>query len=195
MAHLLEKKNILAPESRRKKDRSSRSENKERCHALVAGSSNSSSFIIDSKASRHMAFVKDFFTSMYLDSGRTVRMGDDLDIQAKEIGRIDLEDGYFNNILFVPVLAANLLSMYQMTHTGQAKRVTFTPDEVEIAEISSNKVVALGYADHQDRMYKFSHFLPYSRGNVLLTHANKESKLWHERFSHINYRYLHTLSK
>ena len=59
-------------------------------------------------------------------------MGDDSEIQAKGIGRIDLEDGYFNNVLFVPDIEANLLSVYQMDHTGESKRVTFTPDTVEI---------------------------------------------------------------
>ena len=61
---------------------------------------------------------------------------------------INLEDGYFNNVLYVPDLEANMLSVYQMKHTGESKRVTFTPYEVEIAKISSNKVVASGYADH-----------------------------------------------
>ena len=87
-------------------------------------------------------------------------MGDDSEIQTKGIDKIDLEDVYFNNVLFVPELVANLLLVYQMIHTGEAIKVTFTPYIVEIAEISSNKVVALGFVDYQARMYKFSHFLP-----------------------------------
>ena len=70
---------------------------------------------------------------MYLDSGPTIQMGDDSEIQSKGIGRIDLKDGYFNNVLFVLDLEVNLLSVYQMTHTGESKRVTFSPDIVEIA--------------------------------------------------------------
>ena len=77
MEHLLEKNNIPVPEGSRKKDGGSGSKNKERFHALVAGSSDSSSFIIDSGASRNMASVKYFFSSMYFDSGPNVRMGDD----------------------------------------------------------------------------------------------------------------------
>ena len=68
MAQLLEKNNIPVPEGARKKDGSSGSDNKERCHALVVGSSDSSSFIIDSGASSHMASVKYLFTSMYSNS-------------------------------------------------------------------------------------------------------------------------------
>ena len=53
----------------------------------------------------------------------------------------------------------------------------------------------MGVDDHDLRMYKFSHFLPYSQGNALLSHANETRKLWHERYGHLNYRYLQTLSK
>ena len=77
MVQLLEKNNIPALEGVRKKDGSSRYDKKERCHALVVGSLESSTFIIDSRTSRHMASIKEFFTSMYLDSGPTIRMGDD----------------------------------------------------------------------------------------------------------------------
>ena len=44
-------------------------------------------------------------------------------------------------------------------------------------------------------MYKFSHFLPYSQGSALLSHANDTKKLWHEMFGHLNYRYLQEISK
>ena len=73
-----------------------------------------------------MASVKYFFTSMYSNSGPTVQMGDDSYIHAKGILRTDLEDGYFNNVLFVLDLVANILLVYQMNHTREAKRVTFT---------------------------------------------------------------------
>ena len=94
-------------------------------------------------------------------------MGDEYEIHTKGVGRIDLDHGYFNDVLYVPNLISNILPVYQMTHIGESKRVTFTPNEVEIAEILYKKVVALGYADHQARMYKFSKFLPNSIGQAL----------------------------
>ena len=66
---------------------------------------------------------------------------------------------------------------------------------MEIVKISNNKVVAMGVVYHQDRMYKFSHFLPYYRGKALLSHANESNNLWHDRFSHMNYKYLQSLNK
>ena len=98
-------------------------------------------------------------------------------------------------MLYVPYLATNLLPVYQMTHTGEEKRVTFTPDMVEIAEISIDQVIAIGYANHHERMYKFSNFLPTSNDQDILSHANETSKLWHERFGHMNYKYLQELHR
>ena len=91
----------------------------------------------------------------------------DLDILAKGIGRINLDNGYFNNVLFVPALAANLLSSFQTNYTDSAKGMTFTQEDVKIYEFSTRKVIAIGVADHESKMYKFPHFLPYSSTNVL----------------------------
>ena len=82
-----------------------------------------------------------------------------------------------------------------MTHIGSPKKFIFSPDEVEITEISSGKVIAKGVANHTSKVYMFSHFLPYSNPSALLIHANEASKLWHERFGHLNYKYLYDLSE
>ena len=81
-----------------------------------------------------------------------------------------------------------------MTHTGSPMKVIFSPNDVEITEISNGKVIAKGVVDHTWKVYKFSHFLPYSNPSSLLIHANEASKLWHERFGHLNYKYLSDLS-
>ena len=47
-------------------------------------------------------------------------MGDDSEIQTKKVDRIDLEHGDSNDVIYVPDLVANLLLVYQMTHTGEA---------------------------------------------------------------------------
>ena len=71
----------------------------------------------------------------------------------------------------------------------------FTPHMVEISEISTDQVIAVGYANHHERMYKFSNFLPTSSDQALHSHANEVSKLWNERFGHMNYRYLQALHR
>ena len=66
-------------------------------------------------------------------------------------------------MLFVPSLASNMLSVYQMTHTGSPKRVIFGPhDSVEITYISTRNIKAKGVANHASKAYEFSHFMPPS---------------------------------
>ena len=57
-------------------------------------------------------------------------MGDDSTIISKGQGTIKLENDSFFNVLYVPSLASNLLTVYQMTHTKVPKRVTFIPNYV-----------------------------------------------------------------
>ena len=63
------------------------------------------------------------------------------------------------------------------------------------SQISSGKFIAKGVANHAQKVYMFSHFLPYSNPYALLILANKASKLWHEIFGHLNYKYLSDLSE
>ena len=57
-------------------------------------------------------------------------MGDDSDILAKGIDKINIDNGYFKNVLFVPYLGAILVSLYKMKHTGWTKRLKFTQYDV-----------------------------------------------------------------
>ena len=61
-------------------------------------------------------------------------------------------------MLYVLGLASNLLSVYQMMHTGSPNKFIFSPNEVEITNISNGKVIAKGVVDHTSKVYKFSHF-------------------------------------
>ena len=161
MTQLLEQNNISLPDFSKKREGVSNSEDRERVNALVANTSRSPSFIIDSGASRHMVSTKEAFTSLDMSKGPPIVLGDDSLTDSLE-GRIDLDHGSFNNVLYVPGLASNLSSVYQMIHTGSPKKVIFSPDDVEIIDISIGKVIAKGVVDHTSKVYKFSHFLPYS---------------------------------
>ena len=104
-------------------------------------------------------------------------MGDVLEAAYQGIGRINLENGYFQDMLYVPSLAANLLSVYQMTHIGVAMKVIFTLDNVKIVEISYGKIIAQGIVGHHSKIYEFSHFMSYSTLSALLTHTNEVGRL------------------
>ena len=80
-----------------------------------------------------MVSMREFFSSVSSNGGPAVQMGDAFEIQTRGIERIDLDHGFFSDVLYVPYLATNLLSFYQMPHTGEPKRVIFTPDSVDIS--------------------------------------------------------------
>ena len=99
----------------------------ERVHALVVGTSCSPSFIIESGASRHMVSTKEAFYSLDMLKGPPIVLGDDSFTNSLGKGRIDLDHGKFSNVLYVLGIASNLLSVYQMTHTGSPKEGHILP--------------------------------------------------------------------
>ena len=125
---------------------------------MVAGTSSSPSFVIDSGASRHMVLTKEAFSSIDRSKGPSIVLGDDSLTEILGKGRIDLDHSQFSNVMYVPGLTSNLLSVYQMTHTGSPKTVIFSPDEVYITEISSGKVIAKGVANHTSKVYSHTSY-------------------------------------
>ena len=57
-----------------------------------------------------------------------------------------------------------------------------------------SSIIAVGEVDHKSRLYKFTKCTEYD-SYFLLTHANDSSRVWHERFGHLNFRYMQRLSK
>ena len=90
--------------------------------------------------------------------------------------------------MYVPSLASNLLSVYQMTHIGVPKRVSFSPNDVEITKTTFKKLVARGVPNHHEKSYKFSPFVVDVKSTALLTHGNEVSRLWHDRLGHIIFK-------
>ena len=142
LTQLLEKNNISLPDLSKRREGGSNLEDNERVHALVSSTSSSPSFIIYSRSFRHMVSTKEILSSLDMLKGPPIVLGDNSLTESMGKGRIDLDHGNFNNVLYVPSLASNLLSVYQMTHTGSPKKVIFSPDDVEITEISNGKVIA-----------------------------------------------------
>ena len=128
LTQILEKKNISLPDCSKKREGGSNSKDKERVHALVASTSISPSFIIDYGASRYMVLTMDTFSSHDIWKGPKIVLGDDSLTDSMGKGRIYLDHGYFNDVLYVPSISSNLLSVYRMTHTGSPKKVIFSPN-------------------------------------------------------------------
>ena len=127
---LLEKNHINLLESFHRRDQQDREPRHERGHALMESTSKSKALLIDSGASNHMMAERDSFS--FLETGKSIpiHMGDDSIILSEGQGTVNREHGFFSNVLYVPSLASNLLSVYKMTHTRVPKRFYFIPDDV-----------------------------------------------------------------
>ena len=156
----------------------------------MENTSKSKDLLIDSRASTHVMARKDSFYSLDTNKSIPIHMGNDSTITSKGQGTVNLENDYFSNVQYVPSLASNLLSVYQMTYMGVPKRVSFILDYVEITKLASEKLVAKGLANHHAKAYEFSHFVADAKPTALLNHGNEVSILWHDRFSHLKFKYL-----
>ena len=109
-----------------------------------------------------MVASRESFSSLHSFDSPRIQLGNKSKVQTKGKGSIKLEHGRFKYVLYVPSLASNLLSLYQMNHTGSPKRVIFGPDSVEIIDISTMNIIEKGVANHASKEYEFSHFIPIS---------------------------------
>jgi hypothetical protein len=171
-------------------------------HALSASgfsfnttsTSSSDEWLIDSGASYHMAKDKDIFSSLNECNTKKIFVGDDRSLSVVGSGTVQVDNGHFNDVLCVPSLSCNLLSVYQITHSGEGKTIEFSPHQVVIKDLKDPKhVLATGIVDDITRLYKFDNFGSSSFSSVFVAHSDDLRKLWHEWFGHLNYRSLQQL--
>jgi hypothetical protein len=194
MKQVLQKNNLgdFIPKGAKKKKEEYHVPKKGNHHALVAINSSYDSWIIYFGASYHMEDKEEVFTSLSSCSGPPILMGDDTPIPVVGEGRVELPNGSFENVLHVPNLFINMLSVYQITQTS--KRVEFTSDSIIVLDMHDSSIIVVAEVDHKYQFDKFTKFTDYE-SSLLLTHANDSSRVWHERFGHLNFRYMQQLSK
>jgi hypothetical protein len=115
---------------------------------------------------------EDIFSSLSPCSIPPILMGDNTLVVVAGEGRVELHNGNFENVLDVPNISMNFLSVYQITQKG--KKVEFTLDSVSVIYMHENYIIAIGEVDHKSRLYKFTKF-SHDESYFLLTH--KESNL------------------
>jgi hypothetical protein len=197
MSQILQQNNLgdrTAEGEKKKKREYLNSKKGNSSHALIAINSSPDAWIVDSGASHHMDSSEAVYSSLDACKGPPILMGDNSYIKVIGKGRIELTNRSFKNMLHVPKLFVNLLSVYQMMNTGTRKKFIFTPNSVDIYDMKTNSRVATGEVNHHSRLYTFSEFIEPDSA-LLLTHVDESSRIWHERFGHLNFRYMQQLSK
>jgi hypothetical protein len=163
-------------------------------HALISINSSLDAWITDLGASHHMVSKKELYSSLDACKVHPIMMGDNSPVKVTDKGRIGLTNGSFENVLHVPKIFINIISMYQMKKCSTRKKSIFTPDAMDIYDMKTNSRVSTGEVNHQSRLYTFSEFIE-PNSSLLLTHADKSSRIWHKRFRHLNFIYMQQIRK
>ena len=105
-------------------------------------------------------------------------------------GNVEIKNGDFKDVIYVPNLSTNLLSIYQITNLGDGHKVEFLPDSVKVHSLKDDLVVVVGKVNHDRRLYSFSHFVPKYPSQALLTKTSSQIQLWHEWYGYLSFYYL-----
>ena len=104
-------------------------------------SSSSDEWLIDSRISYHMAKDKATFQSLNYCNTKNSYVGDDRSLCVVGSSIVHLDNGLFKDIVCVPTLSYNLLLVYQITHSGEAKTTEFTPHQIVIQNLKDPRHV------------------------------------------------------
>lgn len=152
---------------------------------------NKGCWYLDSGAAMHMTNNKDWLYDYGPAPVTTIKVADNKTLTVKGCGKVNLRSFdhvskeligviQVKNVLYVPDLAVNLLSIHQITKNNC--EVKFSKDYCNIYHDS--KLVMTGYA--QNNLY-----IVYNESYALLTSVH----LWHQRLGHLNYQSLKKLNE
>ena len=72
------------------------------------------------------------FSTLQDCNTKNIFVSDDRPLSVEGFGTVHLNNGHIKDVLCVPSISCNLLSVYQITHSGEGKSVFFTPHQVLI---------------------------------------------------------------
>ena len=84
------------------KDKGSSSASKGKGQALVASAYNGEEWILDSEATHHMGASRDQFSSLTPSHVPHIYVGNDTQVEVKQKGNVELDNGSFTDVLHVP---------------------------------------------------------------------------------------------
>jgi hypothetical protein len=115
--------------------------------------------VVAHKKDKPMAKEKDTFSTLNECITKNIFVGDDRSLSVVGYGTVQVDNDHFNDVLCVSSLSCNLLSIYQIIHSGEGKTIDFSPHEAVIKDLKDPKhVLSTEIADDITRLYKFDNF-------------------------------------
>lgn len=155
------------------------------CTVYVASATNDRDWFIDSGASLHMSMRKEWFTNIRPSTVKEIFVANKEKLAVEGIGDIKFKlfvngkkaDITFYDVLYVPNLSVNLLSVSQIISRGYT--VQFRNDKCEVKR--GCKVIAS--ATLQNNMFK----LDGNNEQMCMAAITHDVATWHSRMGHLNY--------
>ena len=85
-----------------------------------------------------MAKDKDIFSSLNECNTKKIFVGNDRSLSVVGSETIQVDNSHFNDALCVLSLSYNLLSVYQITRSGEGKTIEFSPHQVVIKDLKDS---------------------------------------------------------
>lgn len=152
-----------------------------------------SCWYLDTSCSNHMTGKKDLLLDLDPSIKSSVRFAYDSVIMAEGAGRIlikrkDGQPAYMNNVLYVPNMKSNLLSLGQLLEKGY----TMTMRQKHIDVFDERQWLVLRAPLAKNRTFKVNlNAIVVQCLNVV--DFREDAWLWHYRFGHLNFRSLKLL--
>jgi hypothetical protein len=166
---------------------------------MIGGVSNNNVWYVDFGASNHVTSHGECFRDTKdLKTPRFVETGDDTTHPITQIGKVPLsmQDGqtkYWKDVLHVPTITKNLVSIGQMVEQGL--HVTFNPNGCFMEDMKNqNKLIAKG--ERNGGMFTLDVSMP-EVNSMLFTHGKGvgDIGIWHKRIGHVNIQHLKLMEK
>nr|KYP32045.1 Retrovirus-related Pol polyprotein from transposon TNT 1-94 [Cajanus cajan] len=149
---------------------------------------------LDTGCSNHMTGHKEWFVSLDETAKSKVKFADHSSIDAEGIGKISIQrkDGkhsYISNVLYVPKMKSNLLSLGQLLEKGY----TMTLKDKVLKVFDCNNKLILKAPLSSNRTFKVG--IQVDGNQCLVSRVAHEGWTWHQRYGHLNFKSLDMLSK
>ena len=184
---------------RKQKDQANFMENDESSEQLfyscMSSQEDQDIWYIDSGCSRHMTRTKSSFVNLDESFKSKVKLGDGKYVKVEGKGDITVvtkggTPKLIKDVLYVPLLSQNLLSVGQLVEKGYA--LTFDRDKCTILDKKGEQAITT-VPMASNRVFPLC--MSHKENLALKSDVMDESMLWHMRYGHLNYESLKLLNK
>lgn len=162
-------------------------------HVVAREEQRSGIWFLDSACSTHMTGAREWFVRLDENFSHTVKLGNDLRLNAKGIGDVKLEvDGMtqvITKVYYVPELTVSLISLGQL----QEKNVTVVIKRGECKLYHPQKGTIITSKMTKNRMFLVKETMKLDVERCFKIEKENLEQLWHRRLGHVNNKSLRTM--